>query len=128
MRIDAYSKNREGPVILTLCGSTRFEKQFHLWNKRLSLSGHVVLSLSVFPSNEDGRDWFTPLEKEMVDRVHLKKIDLSDAIVVLNIDNYIGESTRREIEHAIKMGKSVYAVCPLDTTASTEAYTLLSGG
>jgi hypothetical protein len=29
-------------MIITLCGSSRFEPWFHAWNQALSLSGHVV--------------------------------------------------------------------------------------
>lgn len=45
--------------------------------------------------------------KNLVDEVHKRKIDLSDEIFVLNINGYIGESTRSEIEYAKKTGKPV---------------------
>jgi hypothetical protein len=32
---------------------------------------------------------------------------LSDAIFVVNVDNYIGNSTKQEIEYAQKLGKEV---------------------
>ena len=38
---------------------------------------------------------------------HLKRIELSDAIYVINKDNYIGESTKSEIEYAKKLGKEI---------------------
>ena len=103
---------------ITLCGSTRFRKQYEEINRRLSKQGHVVYSVSCF--GHDG-DPLTTKEKETLDRVHLAKIDNSDAIVVLNVDNYIGESTSREIAHAKATGKAIYyfdgrdgsrAICP----------------
>ena len=51
----------------------------------------------------------------MLDRMHLAKIDLADEIFVINVDNYIGDSTRNEIEYAKSKGKKVrfleYKLC-----------------
>lgn len=38
---------------------------------------------------------------------HYRKIDLSDGIYVVNMDDYIGESVKKEIENAEKHGKEV---------------------
>ena len=48
-----------------------------------------------------------PGTKEMLDDMHLRKIDMADEIFVINVDGYIGESTRREIAYAVKTGKKV---------------------
>lgn len=90
---------------LTLCGSTRFKDEFELWNKRLTLAGFLVYSVSGFGH---GGDSFTDEEKARLDKVHLAKIDASHAIVVINPGGYIGDSTRREIAHARAAGKRVY--------------------
>ena len=45
--------------------------------------------------------------KEVVDEVHKRKIDISDIVEVINIGGYIGESTRSELNYAIKHGKQV---------------------
>lgn len=39
---------------------------------------------------------------------------MADAIYVINVDGYIGESTRSEIEYALRNGKRVYYLEPLD--------------
>lgn len=39
--------------------------------------------------------------------MHKQKIDMSDEIIVINIDGYIGESTRNEINYAKEKGKKV---------------------
>jgi len=90
---------------ITLCGSTRFRDEFELWNRRLSKQGHVVYSVSCFGHSGDP---LTADEKETLDRVHKEKIDASDAILVLNRDGYIGDSTRSEIEHAETVGKRIF--------------------
>ena len=43
----------------------------------------------------------------MLDKIHKDKIDLSDAIFVLNIGGYIGNSTKSEIIYALNHNKKV---------------------
>jgi hypothetical protein len=93
---------------ITLCGSARFEPIWHEMNKRLGLAGHICYSLMTFPSIEGDKSWYTPKQKEMLDLVHLAKIEESDAIVVLNKDHYVGESTRREIRWAQLRNKKIF--------------------
>jgi hypothetical protein len=105
---------------LTLCGSTRFEKEFLKWQKYLTLTGHVVYSLGTYPAlteddtNEHYKANIEPSIKEGLDLVHLAKIEESEAIVVINVGGYIGESTRREIQWAKLRNKRVYWVESLE--------------
>lgn len=96
--------------IITLCGSARFEEHFHFWSKVLTLSGHTVFSLACFPSIEGGKDWYTREAKELLDEAHKLKILRSDAILILNVDDYIGDSTRKEILWAQALGKDLFGV------------------
>ena len=43
--------------------------------------------------------------------MHKRKIDLADEIYVINVDGYIGSSTKSEIEYAIATGKKVNYLC-----------------
>lgn len=43
----------------------------------------------------------------MLDDMHKRRIDMSDEIFVINKNGYIGESTKSEIEYAMKTGKNV---------------------
>jgi hypothetical protein len=45
--------------------------------------------------------------KEILDELHLRKIDMADRVFVINVGGYIGESTRAEIEYAEKTEKPV---------------------
>src|SRR5262249_10186773 len=45
--------------------------------------------------------------KQRLDELHKRKIDLADEVLVLNVGNYIGESTRSEIEYAQAHGKPI---------------------
>jgi len=95
--------------IITLCGSARFERLFKAWNEALTMAGHTVFSLTAYPSDKAGvKLWYTEEQKTALDAAHLRKINASDAIFVLNLHAYIGESTLREVEYARKLGKTVY--------------------
>lgn len=96
-----------GPYkIITLCGSTRFKEQYLEAQKRLTLEGNIVISVGLFGHSGDDEVW-TEGAKAMLDDMHKRKIDLADEIFVVNVDGYIGESTRSEIEYAKANGKVV---------------------
>ena len=84
------------------------EPEFKAWNKRLTLAGHVVITLAVYPSDEDGKEWYTPTQKETLDLVHLQKIDAADEVLILNVGGYVGASTRRELAWARLQGNDVF--------------------
>ena len=92
--------------VITLCGSTKFRDEFLKAQKELSLAGNIVISVGLFGHSGDDEVW-TVGTKEMLDDMHKRKIDMADEIFVVNVDGYIGESTRSEIEYAIKTGKVV---------------------
>lgn len=97
------------PTVVTLCGSTRFVGQFNEWRQRLAYQGIIVLSIEIVTTqakHEDPQHANAPL-KAMLDELHLRKIDLSDEILVLNVGGYIGESTAREIAYAQSKRKKV---------------------
>lgn len=90
--------------VITLCGSSKFKEDFERINKELTLAGNIVISLGVWGH---AGDVFTEEQKIMLDDIHKRKIDMADAIYVINKDGYIGSSTRSEIEYAIKHGKQI---------------------
>ena len=92
--------------VITLCGSTRFKDQFLEAQKRLTLAGNIVISVGLFGHSGDDEVW-TEGTKEMLDDMHKRKIDMADAIYVINVGGYIGSSTRSEIEYAKACGKEV---------------------
>ena len=49
----------------------------------------------------------TKEQLEMLKEEHFKKIELSDVILVINVDDYIGYSTNLEIEYAKKLNKEI---------------------
>lgn len=96
-----------GPYkIITLCGSTKFKEHYLEAQKRLTLEGNIVISVGLFGHSGDDEVW-TEGTKAMLDDMHKRKIDLADEIFVVNVDGYIGESTRSEIAYAKANGKVV---------------------
>lgn len=92
--------------VITLCGSTRFKDAFLQEQKRLTLEGNIVLSVGLFGHSGDDEVW-SEGTKAMLDDMHKRKIDMADEIFVINVDGYIGESTRSEIAYAKSTGKAV---------------------
>lgn len=94
--------------VVTLCGSTKFKDDFLYTQEQLSLNGCIVISVGLF-GYADGKfqTVITPEVKSMLDDIHKRKIDMADYIYVINRDDYIGNSTRSEIEYAKSTGKSV---------------------
>lgn len=114
-------------MIITLCGSTKFKEHFERINREMTLAGHIVISVGFYLHNmtEEEIDETFPMrsadetipadDKSWLDLVHLDKISLADAIIVVNPDGYIGESTRREIAWALMQEKQIcYSHEPLD--------------
>lgn len=99
--------------VITLCGSTRFKKEFMEVQKKLTLEGNIVISVGLFGHSGDQEVWENKDEgtltrtKEMLDDMHKRKIDMADEIFVINVGGYIGDSTRSEIEYAKEHGKAV---------------------
>lgn len=90
--------------VITLCGSTRFKEDFERVNRELTLQGNIVISVGCFGHSGDV---FSEADKIMLDDIHKRKIDMADAIYVINKNGYIGESTKSEIKYAFEHNKSV---------------------
>ena len=82
------------------------------------MAGKIVLSIGAATGTDD--DHFGNLSKAEYDRVksmldllHLRKIDLANEILVLNVGGYIGESTARECCYASDHGKPIRMLEPM---------------
>lgn len=97
------------PTIVCLCGSTRFYETFMRANYEETMAGRIVLSVGFFMhriGDVHGQEiGCTPEQKVALDQLHLRKIDLADEVLVLNMNGYIGASTARELAYAIATNK-----------------------
>ena len=90
--------------IVTLCGSLKFQKEMMTIAEKMALEGYCILT-PVYPvlENVERTDKLLIKLKEE----YFKRIELSDAILVVNVNNYIGNSTNIEIEYAKELGKEI---------------------
>ena len=99
--------------VITLCGSTKFKEQFVKVQKDLTLKGNIVISVGLYGHAGDSEVWENMDEgtltktKEMLDDMHKRKIDMADEVFVINVNGYIGDSTKSEIKYAKETGKVV---------------------
>lgn len=95
----------EKAKVITMCGSLKYKYEFIRMSEKLELDGNCVLSV-VYPTKEN-KDCYTKSEVDILDRMHKQRIAMSDAIFVVNVDGYIGSSTKSEIEYAKSLGKEI---------------------
>lgn len=112
------SKMPNKPIIVCLCGSTRFKDEFVAANLRETLAGKIVLSIGcdmrtdaeifgmLSPDQETWPEETKDIKKRL-DELHFRKIELADEVLILNKNGYIGYSTRNELNHAKRLGKVI---------------------
>ena len=93
--------------IITICGSLKFMAEVQTIAERLELEGSCVLSIT-YPTKD--KEDYTVEELEILGKLHKQKIAMSDAIYVVNINGYLGESTKSEISYARSIGKEVLSL------------------
>lgn len=111
-KVYARAKRRKRPTVVCLCGSTRFWREFQRASLRETLDGKIVLSIGAATGTDDEHFGnLSPAEydrvKSMLDELHLRKIDLADEVLILNVGGYVGESTSRELTYARATGKHI---------------------
>lgn len=86
--------------IITICTSYKFSNEAIECYKKLTDMGYIVLFPAMGCSEHD-KKWYM--------NMHFEKIKMSDAIFVVNVGGYIGESVREEIACARRNGiKAMY--------------------
>lgn len=90
--------------VVTICGSIQFAKEM----KKIAYELEVINGYCVIQCvyNEDEMDVNRKMYNNLV-KAHYKKIDISDAIYVVNVGGYIGEQTQREIKYAKEKGREI---------------------
>ena len=108
--------NKDGKrKIITFCGSSRFRELFHKLAYEYTLMGWIVLMPHCYYENDSRPDL-----KDLLVKIHRDMIEMSDAILVVNKDWYIGDSTNEEIKWAKALNKEIkYYVTPLKVLGFT---------
>lgn len=87
--------------IITICGSMKFEGEMKRAIQKFSLEGSIVLAPVMFSDKE--RKNLNSKELEALNELHANKVCIADEVYVVDVDGYIGESTKKEIECAKKL-------------------------
>ena len=90
--------------VVTICGSMKFAEDMQKIATELETkNGWCVIQCCY------GIDTYKLTKKEMdnIVNAHWKKIDISDAVYVVNIGGYIGNATKNEIEYAKEHNKEI---------------------
>ena len=94
--------------IVTICGSMKFKDKMMEISKELEIKNKYVVIQCIYSNDKFSED-----EQEVLAMLHYNKIELSDAIYVVNVNGYIGSSTKNEIEYAKKLVKEVLYLVPI---------------
>jgi hypothetical protein len=89
---------RRRTLKVCLVGSSRFMDTHVEVLRTLTLCGCIVIPMGMY-GHREGLDMSGPVKK-MLDMLHFDKIDLADAVFVVNPGGYVGQSTSNEIKYA----------------------------
>jgi hypothetical protein len=92
------------PIVVCLCGSTRFRREYERAFYEVEHAGNICLTV---PCYKDDPCCKAPEAHARLDRLHLAKIDLADELLIINPGGYIGDSTRNEVAYARAHGKVI---------------------
>lgn len=109
------------PKIVCLCGSTRFADAFIKAQREETLAGKIVLSVGLF-GHQEGIDMAGPV-KRMLDELHLRKIDLADEVLILNVETPVCDGCNKPVKYDPKWGgHSCHACQSRQSTCRVVAY------
>lgn len=96
--------------IVTLCGSTKFKEFYNYCSYHFTLNDYAILSVGAFMHSDNDPEIKHEIynHKKLIDRLHKEKISLSRFIFVIDVNGYVGNSTKSEIAYAKKLGIPVF--------------------
>ena len=89
--------------VVTLCGSMRFFRKMQEIAIELEAKHGYCVITPISDTN-------MKLSKEAIEslgKAHYKKIDIADAVYIVNIDGYIGKTVSKELRYAQKHNKEI---------------------
>ncbi len=96
--------------IVTICGSFKFKEEMLKKSVELETKYNYIVLQPVY-GPEDAT--YTQEEIDIMGTLHFERIKLSDAIYVVNVNGYIGESTKKEILYAKSLNKEILSIEPI---------------
>jgi hypothetical protein len=112
--------------IVTVIGSTRFDKEIKEWAWEHTKKGYLIL-FAPFAKEEHVTDKINfETYRFLLEEQHFQKMELADIIFVFNKNDYIGTSTSEELQYARSLSKKIYFLEPsvkcLHTTMFRTSY------
>lgn len=92
--------------VINLIGSTKYKDLFRELEEKLSIAGYLVFSPLVYNQTGDNPECGEEVKKILDIEANLKS-NISDIVFVVDKDGYIGNSTRKQVEHATLLNKTV---------------------
>ena len=93
------------PTVIVLCGSSKFKSTIMGLMQRESLRGKIVLQHGFY--HHVDLVPITDMQKQMLDGLMLAKIDLADEVLMVNVNGYMGTSTKQALAYAQKLRKKI---------------------
>lgn len=97
------------PKVITLCGSSRFQKEHEEAQARLTLEGCIVIPMGLY-GHLVGIDMDGEIKKRL-DQLHFRKIDISDEIFVVNVVTVICHKCRKPCEDYMGSSGACWSRC-----------------
>ena len=88
---------------VAMCGSMRFADQMRAIAFELETAQGMCVLTCVEPVSAE----LSQAERAALGRAHLHKIELADAVYVVDPGGYIGEAVREELRFAEALGKEI---------------------
>lgn len=92
-------------TIICILGSSKFKDRILGHKQRLSLQGKIVLDAGFF--HHVDKLPITDEDKRRLDELVLDKVEMADEVYVVDEKGYIGQTTRKAIEHALRLKKPI---------------------
>ena len=90
--------------VIVFSGSMKFFDQMIRIARKFSANGKIVLLPFKIPSE---RLNITDEELKMLKNIHRQRMDMADSMFVVDIEGYIGNETKDEIEYAKNIGLEI---------------------
>lgn len=122
----AAKRGLDLPRVIVICGSTRFVQEMIDVDRELTWLGNAVFAPTRIDLKTADPLWADPAEAEAgkarLDALHRGLIRFADEVLV--VGDYIGDSTRSEIDYARLLGKPVEFTHPEVDPALTDGVTV----
>ena len=89
--------------VVTLCGSMRFFREM----QEIAMELETKHGYCVIMPTGDTNMTLSEEAIESLGKAHYKKIDIADAVYIVNIGGYIGKSVSEELNYAQKHNKEI---------------------